>query len=123
MIEEITKLTDYIDFANTIFDDINYRDPHIFSKDEIKSLFTSSENGTEYIRLRTFENNVTTGIFVLIYCPEDNYLESIYNFSNNKASYQELFEYLKKYKGCNIDFVFNPKSQILLDLLKKRMLK
>lgn len=121
MIIELTSVDEYMSFAEEIYGDENYRDPHLSSQEQIKESFDGFLTDESDKVLGVFENDVLTGLFAVMICPEDKYAEYLMGLSKSPEAYSELLAYLhENCTGFQVDFVFGPKNEMIIAELKKQ---
>lgn len=121
MIERLTSIEDYMEFAKTVVETSDYCDPHFESMEELKSTFERAKGNKQKQILGVKQGDIITGLFMLLVIQEDQYVEMVYGLSMEQSAYEELFEYLKdNCAGYHVDFVFNPKNDHLTECLKKQ---
>lgn len=121
MIKRISDLEAYNGFINSFFEDDNYSDPMLTTKEQIRVNLYNSVNKTNNDVVGVFEGDCVVGLFVFLVIKEEKYLEMIVGLSREAAAYRQIMEYLcEHYCGFKGDFVFNPGNSILLKILKEK---
>lgn len=121
MISELKSIDEYLKFAEEIYADEDYRDPHLSSCGQIRSELNDALADDSKVVLGVFENDRITGIFVILVYPEEQYGEYLLGLSKSRNAYGELFAYLRENcAGYQLDFVYGPKNELIAAELKKR---
>ena len=120
MIQELTTVTPYFDFAHSFDEDELFSHPYLTS-DRVESKFLSYLNQSDVRVLGTFESGVMTGLFAVYLIESERYLEVVAALSRSARAYEELMGLLQaEYALWQADFFFNPCNALLKAALTQR---
>lgn len=119
MLKKLTSVNAYMDFIHEINSDPDFSEPMLCSREQIQcNLLDAPKKPTHQI-WGIFEEEKIVGLFVFLVMEEEAYIEMLVGLSRTLEAYEEMFAFLKeKYKGCQVDFVYNPNNHLLHDLLQ-----
>ncbi len=122
MIKLITNSDEIMDFALSFKDDRKYSDPMLSNDEQFKNNLLKSINEPDsYRTFAVYDNDVMTGLFSFLTIKEEKYLEMLVGLSRDKKAYVEMLEYIcGEFPGYKADFVFNPRNDLLENLLRER---
>lgn len=119
MLKILTNVNDHLDFVNVINRDPNFSDPMLSSEEQIRSNLLDAPNKLSHKIWGIFEEEDIVGLFVFLVSEEEAYIEMLAGLSRVVEAYEEMLAFLKeKYKGYQVDFVYNPGNYLLHDLLR-----
>lgn len=121
MIREIFSFDLYEEFIRDFSGNSVFADPH-FEFDN-GNLYDSlkKDNRKAYI---VTEGEKVNGLFVWLILPDEKYIEMLIGLSKEEASIREMLAFIEdKYKGCQLDFVINPRNDLFCNLLKSKNAK
>lgn len=121
MIKNLKSIDEYQEFIHSFFNDENFSDPMLTSKEQIQCNLLSSVNKPNDIVLGVFSGENIIGLFVFLIEKGEGYSEMIVGLSREEKAYNEVLEYLAaNYSGFKCDFVYNPKNYLLHSALVAR---
>jgi len=122
MIKLVTNQNEIIDFALSFKNDRKYSDPMLSNDEQFKSnLLKSIEDPESYRTFAVYDKDVMTGLFSFLTIKEEKYLEMLVGLSRERETYFEMMEYIcEEFSGYKADFVFNPRNELLENLLRER---
>lgn len=118
-----TNLTENVlikvrNFIETIKDDQLYSTP-LYTDEKISDTINKSQVREEYFLFTTMEGDSITGAYCFLIIDCEKYIESMFMYSRETRSYEEMLEYLKNmYTGYDAFFVYNPENKVFEDSLK-----
>lgn len=119
MIQTLSGVEEYLDFAASVNSDPNFSDPIYSSDEEMFSRLLDAPKQANKLVLGYFENDSILGLFVFLVEESDQYLEMLMSLSRCPQAYEELLAFLKeRFPGWKCDFVYNPGNDPLHSLLK-----
>lgn len=120
MIKELNKIDPYLEFINELNADACYSDPMLSTQEQIQHNLMKAIMKKDNKVWGVFEEDTLIGLFVFLVIEEEKYAEMIVGLSKNKKAYEELFQHLTdEYPGYQIDFVYNPKNDLLQHKLEE----
>ena len=118
MITEIDNLETYTGLIDRLAADPRYSDPH-YSYDP-QNLYTAL-TAQDHKVYASSENSAVTGIFAWVILPEDRYAELIVGFSESADAWEEMLALIERENpGIQMDFVINPRHDVLREILQRR---
>lgn len=118
MIKTLTNASEYMDFINEINSDPNFSDPMLVTQEQMQCNLLDASNKPAHQIWGIFDEEEITGLFVFLILEEESYLEMLVGLSRTLKAYEEMLSFLReKYKGCQVDFVYNPNNYLLHKLL------
>ena len=118
MITEIDNLEAYTGLIDRLAADPRYSDPH-YAYDP-QNLY-SALRAQDHKVYATSENGAVTGIFAWVILPEDRYAELIVGFSESEDAWEEMLAFIERENpGIQMDFVINPRHDVLREILQRR---
>lgn len=118
MLKILTCVTEYLDFVNELNSDPDFSNPMLSSQEEIRSNLLDAPGKPTNQILGVFEGTRIVGLFVFLVLEEESYIEMLVGLSRSLQAYEEMLAFLKaNYKGCQVDFVYNPGNHLLHGLL------
>ena len=121
MIQELTTFEPYWDFINGINRDPSFAEPMLQTKEQIACNLTEALTSPDQVPLGVFSDGEMTGLFVFLVIEDEQYIEMDVGLSRSPAAYEEIVDWLQAhYPGYQVDFVFNPKNIVILDMLRRR---
>ena len=121
MIQELKTFDPYWDFINGINGDPVFSEPMLQTKEQLEHNLKKALINPDQIPLGVFSDGEMTGLFVFLIVEEEQYIEMLVGLSRSSAAYEEIADWLKmQYPGWQVDFVFNPKNTVILDMLRRR---
>lgn len=119
MLKILANVNDYLDFVNGINSDPNYSDPMLSNEEQIRNNLLDAPNRPSHQIWGIFEKEKIVGLFVFLVLKDEAYIEMLVGLSRVVGAYEEMLAFLKeKYKGYQVDFVYNPGNNLLHDLLQ-----
>lgn len=119
MLKKLTSVNAYMDFIHEINSDPNFSEPMLCSREQIQCNLLDAPKKPTHLIWGIFEEEEIVGLFVFLVMEEEAYIEMLVGLSRTLEAYEEMFAFLKeKYKGCQVDFVYNPNNHLLHDLLQ-----
>lgn len=116
MVKEINEITCYLEWLDDFICDEYFSTP-FFDKERIVSV--AKKDGS--FLLASYEGQKLTGIFCLLVLDEEKYIETLFLYSRERRSYEELMDYLsKQYGGYEVWFVYNPMNYVLKTYLSEK---
>lgn len=120
MIKSLQSIDNYQEFIYSFFNDENFSDPMLTSKEQIQCNLLNSVNKPNDIVLGVFDGENIIGLFVFLVEKDECYSEMIVGLSREEMAYKEILEYLTvNHSGFKCDFVYNPKNYLLHTSLEK----
>ena len=108
-------------FLADLLQDPDYSDPHLLSEEQMQVNLRNAAEKQNNLVLGVYDGIQITGLFVFLVLPEERYLEMIAGLSRSPAAYRGILDFLLAcYPGFQADFVFNPRNQLLKELLEER---
>lgn len=108
-----------MDFIHEINGDPNFSDPMLCSQEQIQCNLLDALNKPAHQIWGSFQGEEIVGLFVFLVLEEEAYIEMLVGLSRTVKAYDEMLSFLKeKYKGYQVDFVYNPNNHLLHDLLQ-----
>ncbi len=121
MIRILRELEPDTPFLTELNRDPDYSDPHLLTEEQIQCNLRNAVEKQSNLVLGVFEGERMTGLFVFLVLPEERYLEMIVGLSRNASAYRQILDFLRAcYPGFHADFVFNPRNEMLKQLLEER---
>lgn len=122
MIYRITKYEDCREFVADFDHDPKFSDPMLTTEEQLRNNLIKSINQPErHCVLGVFKEERMIGLFAFLILQDEHYSEMLVGLSRDRSAYEEMFEYLEQnYPGYDVDFVFNPKNDLLKALLNSR---
>ncbi|MBP5462592.1 MAG: hypothetical protein J6Y20_10755 [Lachnospiraceae bacterium] len=118
MITEIDNLDACTDLIDRIAADPRYSDPH-FTYDP-QNLYSALQKPDHRVYASS-EDGAVNGIFAWVILPEDRYAELITGLSEDTAAWEEMLGLIERENpGIQMDFVINPKHDVLRGILQRR---
>ena len=118
MITEIDSLESYKDLIDRIAADPRYSDPH-FTYDP-QNLYSALQKPDHRVYASS-EDGAVNGIFAWVILPEDRYAELITGLSEDTTAWEEMLGLIERENpGIQMDFVINPKHDVLRGILQRR---
>lgn len=118
MITEIDSLESYKDLIDRIAADPRYSDPH-FTYDP-QNLYSALQKPDHRVYASS-EDGAVNGIFAWVILPEDRYAELITGLSEDTTAWEEMLGLIERENpGIQMDFVINPKHDVLRGILQSR---
>ena len=115
----LANVKEYMDFVNEINSDPDFSDPMLATREQMQCNLLDASNKPTHQIWGIFNGEEISGLFVFLVLEEESYLEMLVGLSRSLEAYEEILSYLKgKYKGCQVDFVFNPNNYLLHKLLQ-----
>lgn len=115
----LTSANEYMDFINEINSAPDFSDPMLCSKEEIQCNLLDAPNKPAHQLWGIFDKEEIVGLFVFLILEEESYIEMLVGLSRTSKAYDEMLSLLKeKYKGYQVDFVYNPNNHLLHKLLR-----
>ncbi len=107
-------------FTENFIGDLKYSDPMLSSREQFQNnLIKSIENPDRHRVIGVYQDNKLVGLFAFLTLHGEQYVEMLVGLSKSKDAYSEMLRYLENnFGGYDIDFVFNPCNDLLLELLK-----
>lgn len=119
MLKILTNASEYMDFINEINSDPDFSDPMLATQEQMRCNLLDASNKQANQIWGIFDEEEITGLFVFLVLEEESYLEMLVGLSRSLKAYEEMLSFLKeKYKGCQVDFVYNPHNYLLHKLLQ-----
>ena len=121
MIQKLTTFEPYWDFINEINGDPVFSEPMLQTKEQVEKNLICAINSPDQEALGVFSDGEMTGLLVFLIVEDEQYIEMLVGLSRSPAAYEEIADWLKqRYPGFQVDFVFNPKNTVILDMLRRR---
>lgn len=119
MIYRITKYEDCREFVADFDHDPKFSDPMLTTEEQFRNNLIKSINQPErHCVLGVFKEERMIGLFAFLILQDEHYSEMLVGLSRDRSAYEEMFEYLEQNcPGYDADFVFNPKNDLLKELL------
>lgn len=118
MILEIHSFEEYADFINEISADPRYSDPHFIYNESNLYDALKKKGQRAFVSLK---DEKVAGLFVWLILPDERFMEMIIGLSKEETAYAEMLAYLEeRYPGYQMDFVLNPKNDVLRHLLRSK---
>ena len=118
MITEIDSLESYKDLIDRLAEDPRYSDPH-FTYDP-QNLYSALQKPDHKVYASS-KDGAVNGVFAWVILPEDRYAELITGLSENGAAWEEMLRLIERENpGIQMDFVINPKHDVLRGILQSR---
>lgn len=119
MLKKLTSVNEYMDFIHEINSDPDFSEPMLCSREQMQCNLLDAPNKPTHQIWGIFEEEEIVGLFVFLVLEEEAYIEMIVGLSRTLKAYEEVLSFLKeKYKGYQIDCVYNPNNHLLHDLLQ-----
>ena len=120
MIQQLTTFEPYWNFINEINGDPVFSEPMLQTEEQIEYNLKKALTDRDRVPLGVFSDGEMTGLFVFLVVEDEQYIEMLVGLSKEPAAYEEIADWLKKhYPGYQVDFVFNPKNAVILDVLRR----
>ena len=121
MIKEIYSFDLYENFIKGFSGNSILADPHFeFDNGNLYNSLTKS-NKKAYI---VAEGEEVSGLFVWLILPDEKYIEMLIGLSKEESSIQEMLAFIEnEYEGYQLDFVINPRHDLLCNLLQSKKAK
>lgn len=121
MIKEIYSFELYEDFIRNFSGTSDFSDPHFeFDNDNLYNAL-DKDNKKAYI---ITEGEKVNGLFVWLILPNENYIELLIGLSKEEAAIREMLTFVEnKYKSYQLDFVINPRHNLLYNVLQSKKAK
>ena len=121
MIQKLTTFDPYWRFINDINKDPVFAEPMLQTEEQIQCNLKEALTNPDRVPFGVFSDGEMTGLFVFLIVEEDRYIEMLVGLSRERSAYEEIADRLQKqYPGYQVDFVFNPKNTVILDMLRRR---
>ncbi len=121
MIQKLTTFDPYRDFISEINSDPIFSEPMLQTAEQIEKNLNCAVHSPDQIALGVFSDGEMTGLFVFLIVEDERYIEMLVGLSRSPAAYEEIADWLSAhYPGYQVDFVFNPKNTVILDMLRRR---
>ncbi len=122
MITKSVSFENAYEFALALCMDDRYLDPYHHIPEDlwaaVKRCFEREDRDTFCI---TSGDGIITGLFSFLKITEESYLESVMVLSDDSGACREMWNYLvEQYPGWQCDFVFNPRNNVVTDLLRQK---
>lgn len=121
MVKEIYSFDSYKEFIKGFSGNSIFADPH-FEFDN-GNLYNSlrKDNKKAYI---VADREKVNGLFVWLILPDEKYIEMLIGLSKEESSIREMLVFIEnEYQGYQLDFVINPRHDLLCNLLQSRKAK
>ena len=118
MIKEIYSFDLYEDFIKAFSGNPIFADPHF--EYDTDNLYNSlrKDNKKAYI---VTEGEMVNGVFVWLILPDEKYIEMLIGLSKEEVAISEMLAFIEKeHKGYQLDFVINPRHDLLCNLLQSK---
>lgn len=120
MIKKLNEIDSYMSFILTLNNDSSYNEPMLSTEEQIQDNLIKAVKNKNNVTLGIFDDNIIIGLFVFLIIEEEKYGEMLVGLSKDKKAYDELFAYLKdNYIGYKMDFIYNPKNDLIQAKLKE----
>ena len=120
MVKVLSSVAEYLDFANEINREPDFRDPMLISEEQMRNHLLDAPARQDCQVLGVFDGAEMTGLFVFLTLEDESYLEMLVGLSRSLTAYGEMLAYLKEHnQGWKADFVYNPKNRLLHGLLEQ----
>ena len=120
MIQELTTFEPYWDFINGINGDHAFSEPMLQTEEQFEYNLKKALTSRDRVPLGVFSDGEMTGLFVFLVEEDEQYIEMLVGLSKEPTAYEEIADWLKMhYPGYQVDFVFNPKNTVILDMLRR----
>lgn len=124
MLKILTDVSEYMDFINEVNSDPDFSDPMLVTREQMQCNLLDASNKPTHQIWGIFNEEEITGLFVFLVLEEESYLEMLVGLSRTLKAYEEMLAFLKgKYKGYQVDFVYNPHNHLLHKLLQNENAK
>ena len=121
MIQRLTSLDSCIEFIKDVNADPVFSDPMLATDEQWEINLLKSVDRPDKEVLGVYQDDVLIGFFVFVITVEDRNLEMTVGLSRSAEAYIEIVDYLQnKYPGFQADFVFNPRNDLLRELLEQK---
>ena len=121
MVRTLTELDTCWNFINEINADPAFSEPMLQTKEQIECNLKEALTSRDRVPLGVFSDGEMTGLFVFLILEDESYIEMLVGLSKEPAAYEEIADWLQvHYRGYQVDFVFNPKNTVILDMLRRR---
>ncbi len=122
---ELRPIHDYEEcrnFAEGFDHDPCFSDPMLMDEEQVrKNLMKSIEKPERHCVIGIFRGDKLVGLFAFLVLREEKYAEMLVGLSRDREAYREMFRYLEQnFPDFHIDFVFNPRNDLLRQLLEAR---
>ncbi len=109
-------------FTESFTGDPKYSDPMLNNREQLQNnLIKSIKNPDRHRVIGVYQDNELVGLFAFLTLHEEQYVEMLVGLSRNKDAYSEMLYYLEEnFRDYNIDFVFNPRNDLLRELLEAK---
>ncbi len=109
-------------FTESFIGDPKYSDPVLSNWEQLQNnLIKSIENPDRHRVIGVYRGNEPIGLFAFLTLHYEKYVEMLVGLSRNRDAYSEMLHYLEEnFCDYNIDFVFNPRNDLLRELLEAR---
>ena len=119
ILKRLTSANEYMDFVNRINSIPNFSEPMLSSEEQIRCNLLDVPNKPKHQIWGIFEKEEIVGLFVFLVLEDEAYIEMLVGLSCVLKAYEEMLAFLKeKYKGYQVDFVYNPHNHLLHNLLQ-----
>ena len=121
MINEIFSFDLYEDYIKGFSGDTVFADPRFeFDNGNLYNSLTKA-NKKAYI---ITEGEKVSGLFVWLILPDEKYIEMLIGLSKEESAIHEMLAFIEnKYVGYKLDFVINPRHDLLYNLLQSKKAK
>lgn len=121
MVQIMTEVNSYMDFIQEINSDVCYSHPMLCNEKQMENNLLNAVHKPAHEVLGVFYENKIIGLFVFLVLDDEKYIEMLVGLSKEKIAYEEIMVYLKEhYEGYEVDFVYNPKNQLMQEQLEKK---
>ena len=122
LIRKIRSFEECEAFIRRIQRDATFSDPMLSNEEQVKNnLLKAIKKPESHCVLGVFRDGDMVGLFSFLALEEEQYLEMLVGLSYDQDAYDAVFAYLQRhYPSYDADFVFNPKNDLLKDILKGR---
>ena len=121
MIKEIHSFDIYEEYIQGFSGDSVFADPHFeFDNDNLYNSLRK-DNKKAYV---VAEGEKVSGLFVWLIIPNEKYIEMLIGLSKEESSIREMLTFIEnEYKGYQLDFVINPRHNLLCNFLQSKNAK
>lgn len=121
MIEKLTGRPDHRAFIESFIHDPVFSDPHLSHMIDEGEDVSELGTGRDEHYFRISKGDVTTGLFVFLIIPDENYIEMLTGLTRDPDALEEMLTCIgKNYPGYRADFVFNPRNPLIDAALRAR---
>ena len=122
MVFQITTVDEISDFVLSFLDDMSFSDPMLRTEEQFAQNLTRALSHPEtHCVIGVYREGRLTGVFSFLVNADEGYLEMLVGLSREIAAYEEMLDYLKqRFPSCEVDFVCNPRNDLIRRALEGR---